>query len=448
MNSRKDLPGKANRNHKEIARGGAVAFAMKMTGKASGYVLALLISRLYGVETMGAFALGVTVLGIFLVLGRLGLDMAIVKFVSDFASRDRSDLVRDIYFKMLKLIIPGSIVLGGGLFIFSDLLAERVFRSAQLSLYFKMAGVALLPMVLVHINSEGLRGLKRIKEHAFILDVAISLFASVAIGVIFISTGDKPDPFLTYTLSIPPVLALSFYFWFRGSKILSAGPKKPGDALGMRKILDTSMPMLFSSCIFLLMGWTDTIMLGIFSNEAEVGVYNVALKLAMLTSLPLMAINTITAPKISEFYSKADHDLLKSTITHSTKLIFWTSLPIILVIMIFSKQLLGIFSTEFEAGATALLFLCFGEFVNAISGSVGIVLQMTGKEKVFRNIIMTAAAMNFGLNMILIPKFGFNGAAFSSMISMSFWNISSVLYIRSYLKVSTIYFPILKFHRF
>ncbi len=131
-------------------------------------------------------------------------------------------------------------------------------------------------------------------------------------------------------------------------------------------------------------------MLGMFRTEKEVGIYNVALKLAALTSITLFAINTIAAPKFAEFWGRRDIKGLGRVAQQSTKLIFWTSFPILLSFWLFPSYILNVFGSEFKAGSTALIILTFGQFINAISGSVGYILQMTGKQKVFQNIILTA----------------------------------------------------------
>ena len=68
---------------------------------------------------------------------------------------------------------------------------------------------------------------------------------------------------------------------------------------------------------------------------------------------------------------------------------------------------------------------------------------MTGKHRVFQNIIIGAAALNLLLNAVLIPPFGINGAATASALSMVFWNLLSVVVIKRQFGILTIYMPVL-----
>src|SRR3989304_8277959 len=173
--------------------------------------------------------------------------------------------------------------------------------------------------------------------------------------------------------------------------------------------------MLLSGSMLMITHWTNTLMLGMFRPEAEVGIFNVAVKISTSTIFTLIAINTVAAPKFAEFYGGKDIRGLKKFVQQSTKLIFWTSFPILLVIAFFPSFILGIIGEEFKAGVFALLLLTIGQFISSISGSVGILLNMTGKQKVYQYIMIATAVLNIILNVLMIPKYGINGPAIVTM---------------------------------
>ena len=100
-----------------------------------------------------------------------------------------------------------------------------------------------------------------------------------------------------------------------------------------------------------------------------------------------------------------------------------------------------LFGQEFSAGVVALLLISFAQLVNSISGSVGYIMQMTNNQKIFQFIIIFSAILNIVMNYFLIPIYGINGAAFSSMISMITWNVMSVIFIKNKLGFWSIYMP-------
>jgi len=428
-----------NDNHlKELVRGSGAALIIKIAGLLLSYLFTLLITRMYGAGTMGVFALSITILTILSMLGRLGFDTALVRFVAEYASQNRMDLVREVYVKALRIVIPFCFFLSILLFFSSSFIAEKIFHKEHLSVYLKIISLAIIPMAIIFMNSESLRGLRKIKEHAFLHDVSILLFATVMLILSFLIVLDNHVPLIVYIIGIAGAAGFSIVLWFKRADISSSGNC---NNLKSMNLLSVSLPMLLTSSLFLVMWWTDTIMLGIFRTEGEVGIYSVALKIATLASITLFSINTIAAPKFAEFYGKGDMKSLEKIIKQSSKLIFWSSLIIILCIFLFPSFILGLFGAPFKAGIYALLFLSFGQFINAASGSVGWILQMTGRQKACQNITLLAAAMNIVLNALLIPKYGINGAAVASMICTIFWNLTSVLYIRSHFHITTLYLP-------
>jgi len=436
------LTGKlADAHLKELLKGSSIAFAFRITGMLTGYMFTLLISRNLGAGAVGIFALSLTVLTVFSVVGRLGFDTALLRFVAEYSSQDRWDLVKEVYLKAIKLVVPLTILLSGLLFFSSTFIANYVFHKEYLGTSFMLVSFAILPMVLIFINSESLRGLKKIKEYVFLQNVSVFLFATIILAVALLFTKDEHVPVIAYIVSLFFVSVLSLTHWLRSARLNEI---TRGNGVKLKTILNVSLPLLLSSSLFLIMQWTDTIMLGVFRAEAEVGVYSVALKVAGLTSVALFAINSIAAPKFAEFYGRGDMEGLGKIARQSTKLIFWTSFPILLIFLLFPTFILGIFGGEFKTGAYALIILTFGQFVNAISGSVGYILQMTGKQRVFQGIILLATVINIILNVILIPHYGINGAALASFVSIGAWNLLSVIFIKVHFKFFTVYFPLLK----
>ena len=195
--------------------------------------------------------------------------------------------------------------------------------------------------------------------------------------------------------------------------------------------------MMLSASVLLLMSWTDSLMIGSFINEYEVGLYNVAMRIAMITSLTLHAVNSIAAPKLSKAFNNGKLLEFKKIVKQTTRTIFYSTIPIILVICVFPEFLLGFFGEDFYLAKTALLILAFSNIINALSGSVGVILNMTGKERAFSNILVVALFINIILNIILIPRYGIEGAAIASAASLIFWNLYSVYYIYKNYRILT-----------
>jgi O-antigen/teichoic acid export membrane protein len=425
---------------KELLKGGAIAFILKIIGLLFGYTSILLITHNFGASAMGIFTLSITILSIFSIVGRLGLDTALLRFVAEYSSQNKPHLIKEVYIKVIKIVIPASLVISFWLFFLSPYVARHIFHKEYLIFYLRIVSFAILPMILTLINSQALRALKKIKEFSFFQNISNPFFTSIFLMVFLVFTREKALPVISYALALAASAALSQISWQKNAKLSSVQYEK---TIKFKNILDISIPMMLSSSMSFIMNWTAIIMLGMFKTDVEVGVFNVAERIATFTSITLVAINSIAAPKFAEFYGKNDVKGLEKIAKQSNKLIFWTALPIMAVIFLFPSFILGIFGEEFKTGFYALIILTVGQFINAISGSVVSILQMTGKEKVFQNIMVIATLLNVVLNAVLIPRYGIIGAALANMLSMSLWNLSSLIYIKLYLNIVTLYIPII-----
>ena len=106
------------------------------------------------------------------------------------------------------------------------------------------------------------------------------------------------------------------------------------------------------------------------------------------------------------------------------------STPIFIAILIFPSFVLDFFGEEFTAGVIPLIILAIGQIINALCGPVMYLLNMTGKEKQARNIIIIASIINVALNLSFIPFYGLIGAAIATVVSTVVWNIMAVFQIK------------------
>jgi O-antigen/teichoic acid export membrane protein len=191
----------------------------------------------------------------------------------------------------------------------------------------------------------------------------------------------------------------------------------------------------------LVVTYTDIFMIGYLNDETGVGIYDIAIKFSSIPLIFLSAINAYVMPKFAELFGNEDMSGLRKVIQESSTLIFWTSVPILVVSLILSALMMEFYGDEYSIGIPALRLLLLSQFVSAICGAVGHILQMTNNQVIFQNIFLVATLINVVLNFILIPKYGITGAATASLISTATWNIASVIVVKKRIGVLTLYNP-------
>jgi O-antigen/teichoic acid export membrane protein len=413
----------------EILTGSAWALGAQVISTVLAMITSIIIARLYGAEVMGIVAMITSFLMLTTIFTVLGTNTSILRMIPEHIAKFSAASAFKVYRKTQNFVVGVSVITGGLFFFASNLIADKIFSKPHLSFLFALAAVFVIFVSLMNLNTQAVRGLHLIRTFAFMqLLPSLSRFLILIVITLFF--------FHQYN----PVYALFASFMFTalmGALIMHREFKKkigPEDAINdmsMKSILTISLPMLMTTTMTFIIGQTGVIMLGMFRSESEVGYYAIAVKLAMLTVFVLQAVNSMAAPRFSELFHGGNMDELFYVAQKSAKLIFWTTTPILVILVLLGKPLLGLlFGREFVVAYGALVLLVIGQFVNAVSGSIGYFMNMTGHQKVFRNIIFCAAVLNVCLNLALIPHFGINGAAFAGMISLAFWNIVTLFYVK------------------
>ena len=145
-----------------------------------------------------------------------------------------------------------------------------------------------------------------------------------------------------------------------------------------------------------------------------------------------MVINTINinmSSKIAELFNSDKIVELNQMLKHGARLIFFLSLPLVLLIVIFPETILSFFGEKYIASKQALIIMTISQGICTSFGAVTVYLNMTGRQKIFQNVLLISVFINCLLNRLLIPKYGMTGAAIAFSASLFFWNFIACLLI-------------------
>ena len=417
---------------KEILLKGFYFLSIRAIGLFMGYFFTFLVAKYYGAATLGLISLCFSIFLFAGIMGRLGLDINLVRYYSTEANLNDTGL----FYRVLLKSFLGSSIIALIVFLLKDYIIYDIFRKPQLEPYFIWAVLA-VPMWSGTLVCAGLlRARKKNKWFAFLNNPGRFTF-TVLFFLILWAFADSPiNAIKAHFFGISTLFALSFYLSARSLQKISLWTTQNSWAF-----LKEALPMMLSSTILVLLGWLDTFVLGIYESVDQIGIYNVALKVATLTSFTLQAINSILAPKLASSHNEGNKKQFHKLIHFTTRLNFFSTLLIVSAIIIFREWILGIFGTEFISGVTILIILCIGQLINSMSGSVGVIMQMTGHQKVYQNIVLIALILNIVLNFTLIPLYGIFGAAIATVVSISSWNLIGAIYLKQKLNIRSYYSP-------
>lgn len=162
----------------------------------------------------------------------------------------------------------------------------------------------------------------------------------------------------------------------------------------------------------------DSIMLGFMSDNTQVGYYSNAMKLIKILINVLTAIGVALLPRISFLRSNNKNKEVYFLIEKIIKILMFITIPSMIGISLVSNDLVVIlFGKAFQPSKTILIILSLLIIFRTFSN---LFLQILISDNRDKNVSLTyffAMVLNIILNLIFIPKFEANGAAFASIIS-------------------------------
>jgi O-antigen/teichoic acid export membrane protein len=317
-----------------------------------------------------------------------------------------------------KFIFPFSFIVSIVTWFSSPYIAIYLFEKEYLTEYFQLISLSIVPYTFIFIYSEGLRGLHKIKEFMFLQNISntfIAIIILIFLTLFFVN--ESYNPILALVVSLYATFFLGFYLWKKELKLFSSKKliNKTSRKLTYQNILQISLPLTLTSYLALIMGSTDTIMIGMYLTEKEVGLYSVVLKLSTMSLIIFTAVNTVTVAKFSSLWAEQKMDDMRILARKSTNLILYISLPIFLTLWIFPNEILSIFGSEFREASFSLIVMIIGQFLFIVAGPVWQMMNMTDKQKVFFYFSSLSAIINVVLNYYLIPIYGIDGAAIATV---------------------------------
>ena len=431
-------------NLKELLSGSAVTFGFKMIGMMLGYILIYIISKKNGASGVGIYALfRQSIVLVSVVLG-LGLNISVLRYLGQFNNDKERSNYHYLYRFIVKFVAPTSIVLGSILFFFSEEIATLLGRRYGYNDFISILGITLPFFALNQIGIEFIRGLKRLQISEFVRSVLRPL-VMVSMLLIFWNK-DLSNSEVLYLFMIGAILAwcISSVTIFNRLKSI---PKAPILDFSGKELIKTSTPMLITAISSTLLVSLPFFFIDFFVSAKDVGIFNVPFQLAQLISIVLAVVNTIAAPKFSELFWSNKKAELQRLIRQSSKIMFWTSLILSILLIFMSEWALNFFGKEFGEGQWILIYLVIGQFVNVASGSVGVLMNMTGEQKALQIILLSTVGVSIILMSILVPKYGITGGAISVMITTIFQNVAAVIYMWRKSDFITVYVPFIRLKR-
>lgn len=183
------------------------------------------------------------------------------------------------------------------------------------------------------------------------------------------------------------------------------------------KIIDESKYLWFSFVSFLIYTQTDRLMINHYLGVEEVGVYTIGMQLSNILAILIGPIQNSLFPKFLELYRndyQKYYNFYKLTNTIITQFYLIITLISIIVVKYTFKY---VYSSQYDGAILIYSILAFSVFIKA-NGSLQtshMTIKNITKKSFYKTLV--SLILNIILNILLIPKYGINGAAIATLIT-------------------------------
>lgn len=202
----------------------------------------------------------------------------------------------------------------------------------------------------------------------------------------------------------------------------------------LKKMLKFSVGLIPGNASAWVLTLIDIYFIKSMINLKAVAIYSMAYKIGMfIEPVFINPFSTAFIPYKFKIYKDKDG---KEKIKEVLKYFNFISWFCILGLSIFSKMFIRILSTqEYIQGFRIVPIIAFSYYLYGLGDFYCIGFQIANKTIIDSVILIFAAIINIGLNIVLIPQIGIYGAAISTVLSYLFTNIMYYIFGKKYYKL-------------
>ena len=176
------------------------------------------------------------------------------------------------------------------------------------------------------------------------------------------------------------------------------------------------------------------------STSVENGYYEFAQKIEQMAVTVVTSLSIVTMPRMANLYNMNAIDRMKNRLEQTIRFILLVAVPMCVGMISVTDYLVPLYLGQgFERSATLLKIFSLLIIVVGLNNAVGKqVLMPVGRQTDYNRSVIIGAFVNFGLNLILIPRFYSVGAVIASVAAETSILLAFIYYSRDYIRLKWI----------
>ncbi|MBC8035157.1 MAG: flippase [Chitinophagaceae bacterium] len=362
------------------------------------------ITRVLSPENFGAISFADAFTQYFIIFSTIGIPVYGIREIAKVKDNPArySILVKELV--LIQLILS---------FIFSATFIVLYFLLPSLRINFSLVKIGCIYIIcssfLIEWFYQGMEKFAYITRRAIIVKAA-----SVIAILIFIK---QPDDYILYSfiLVMAPFLnaCINFHNFIRRYYISS------NDRINLKQHLKPLLVLFGISVSVSIYSLMDTIILGLFTDTRNVGIYSVPLRLVKIFWTIVVGAGVVIIPRMAGYFAAKDMRSIGNLLTRSSNLVFLLCFPFCFFCLVFPKEILQVISGNKYLDATIALQVM--SVVPLIVGLCNVFgsqfLLPLGEERRILHATILGLVISLSANFLLIPYLQFIGAAITCVLS-------------------------------
>ncbi|WP_129116669.1 flippase [Halegenticoccus tardaugens] len=369
----------------------------------------IVIGRLLSPDKYGEVAVALAVLTFASTFALVGFSQGIPRYLSRY---DEPADRRGVWLGGLVFTGAISLAVGAAAFLSAGRIAAALFHEPSAAALVRVFAVAIPFVVGQQIVVNTIRGYENTVYRIYVQDLfypvgRIALIAALLwAGMGVLAAG--------YAYLIAAALSCLFGHYLLRRLLPLRGPHRTH----VREMLMFSAPLIVSTMMSLLLTKTDTVMVSYFKSTAEAGLYDASYAIAAGLLIVLSAFGFMFLPIASRLDADGEREEINRIYQITTKWVYVITFPGFLAFLVFPADVIRItYGAQYTSAAPSLAILSVGFFLSAAVGRNREALSAIGYTNFILVANLTGFVFNFLLNLVLIPRYSFMGAAFTSTLS-------------------------------
>lgn len=194
-------------------------------------------------------------------------------------------------------------------------------------------------------------------------------------------------------------------------------PKIKLDLYKWKKLVSESWPFAISGISYNFYTWVDTIILAMIIGQEAVGLYNAAYKLVFVFLFVPTIFNTAIFPLMSQYYISSKY-YLNLTFEKLFKMMMIVAIPLgVGTVIIANKVIIFVYGEQFIGAVIAMQILIWSIVLIFARSPFERYLESSNKQLTVTKIFLIGVIANITLNIIVIPKYSYVGAAIVTVLT-------------------------------